>query len=335
MLSLRWKLCLVPKGSEQLWIVISMYFQLQMQDGSSRIRSFSSPIHPQDVNFGSTSSLIVLLKAVYKQPLVLRQSYRIPLYVGKSCLQVQPQETDTALRCSTLFFSCPNSSFHLLSMVKRNHRKLVWDLWSCHILSLYSLAKRANIRSYCHKGDYILQTKKNKKTFNQNVKTSPAAAGPNPFAGHFLFPVPALNHFKMSAKVFHTFMINDQLNTKIWPSKAQTISKITTIIQKHSSHTNWDRVTREQLSESLQLELHPSTCYCISDDFVAIPSTALRNLLPTWSLADACTSVLAGCFHFTLPHGCCLFFFAKVCLVANGPRYILSAFWQCNFKDIS
>ena len=138
----------------------SIYFQLQMQDGSSRIRSFSSPIHPQDVNFGSTSSLIVLLKAVYKQPLVLRQSYRVPLYVGKSCLQVQPQETDTALRCSTLFFSCLNSSFHLLSMVKRNHRKLVWDPWSCHILSLYSLAKRANIGSYCHKGDYILQTKK-------------------------------------------------------------------------------------------------------------------------------------------------------------------------------
>ena len=48
-----------------------------------------------------------------------------------------------------------------------------------------------------------------------------------------------------------------------------------------------------------------------------------------------CTSVLAGCFHFTLPHGCCLFFFAKVCLVANGPRYILSALWQCNFKEIS
>ena len=51
---------------------ISMHFQLHMQDGSSRIRSFSSPIHPQDVNFGSTSSLIVPLKAVYKQPLVLR-----------------------------------------------------------------------------------------------------------------------------------------------------------------------------------------------------------------------------------------------------------------------
>ena len=64
-------------------------------------------------------------------------------------------------------------------------------------------------------------------------------------------------------------------------------------------------------------------------------SKVLRNPLPTWSLPDARTSVLAGCFHFTLPHGCCLFFFAKVCLVVNGPRYILSALWQCNFKEIS
>ena len=58
------------------------------------------------------------------------------------------------------------------------------------------------------------------------VQITPAAAGPNPFAGHFPFPVPALNNFQMSKQVFYTFMINDQLNPKIWPSKAQTISKI-------------------------------------------------------------------------------------------------------------
>ena len=56
-------------------------------------------------------------------------------------------------------------------------------------------------------------------------KTSPAAAGPNPFAVHFLFPAPALTHFKMSKQVFHTFMINDQLDPEIWPSKAQTSFK--------------------------------------------------------------------------------------------------------------
>ena len=68
---------------------------------------------------------------------------------------------------------------------------------------------------------------------------------------------------------------------------------------------------------------------------LTISSTVLWNPLPTWSLPDARTSVLAGCFHFTLPHRCCPFFFEKVCLVANCPWYILSAFSQCNFKAIS
>ena len=59
------------------------------------------------------------------------------------------------------------------------------------------------------------------RSFDHVVKITPAAAGPNPFAGRFPFPVPALNHFKMSKQVFHAFMINDQLDPKIWPSKAQ------------------------------------------------------------------------------------------------------------------
>ena len=59
------------------------------------------------------------------------------------------------------------------------------------------------------------------------------------------------------------------------------------------------------------------------------------NPLPIWSLPDARTSVLAGCFHFTLSHSCCPFFFAKVCLVASGLGYILSSFLQCNFRAIS
>ena len=67
--------------------------------------------------------------------------------------------------------------------------------------------------------------KKMSKTSMKMSKTSPAAAGLNPFAGHFPFGVPALNHFEMSQQVFHTFVINDQLDPKIWPSKAQTSVK--------------------------------------------------------------------------------------------------------------
>ena len=38
---------------------ISMYFQLQMQDGCSRIRSFSSPIHPQDIQTASSVEIVI------------------------------------------------------------------------------------------------------------------------------------------------------------------------------------------------------------------------------------------------------------------------------------
>ena len=57
------------------------------------------------------------------------------------------------------------------------------------------------------------------------VQITPAAARPNPFAGHFPFPAPELNHLKEPKQVFHIFMINDQPDTKIWPSKAQTSVK--------------------------------------------------------------------------------------------------------------
>ena len=60
------------------------------------------------------------------------------------------------------------------------------------------------------------------RSFDHMVKITPAAAGPNPFAVYVPFRVPALNHFQMSEQVFHTFMINDQLDPMIWPSKAQT-----------------------------------------------------------------------------------------------------------------
>ena len=74
-------------------------------------------------------------------------------------------------------------------------------------------------------------------------------------------------------------------------------------------------------------------CHCILDDFDNFIHSLVKsfaNMKSAW-----CTSVLAGCFHFTLPHRCCPFFLEKVCLVANGPRYILSALWQRNFKAIS
>ena len=58
------------------------------------------------------------------------------------------------------------------------------------------------------------------RSFDHVVKITPAA-GPNPFAGHFPFPAPELSHSKESEQVFHIFMINDQLDPKIWPSKAQ------------------------------------------------------------------------------------------------------------------
>ena len=164
-------------------------------------------------------------------------------------------------------------------------------------------------------------------------KTSPAAAGPNPFAAHFLFPVPALNHFKMSEQVFHTFVINDQLDPKIWPSKAQTSVK-----DFSSKHVPVTQIQVKSLGNNFQSHC---SCNCINLHAIAFwisfdnSSKVLKNPLPTWSLPDARTSVLAGCFHFTLSHSCCPFFLEKVCLVANGPRYILSAFSQCNLKAIS
>ena len=85
------------------------------------------------------------------------------------------------------------------------------------------------------------------------VQITPAAAGPNPFAGPFLFPVPALIHFKVSKQVFHAFVINDQLDPKIWPSKAQTSVKdfssehipvthiqLKSLGNNFQSHCNWN-----------------------------------------------------------------------------------------------
>ena len=62
------------------------------------------------------------------------------------------------------------------------------------------------------------------RSFDHVVKITPAA-GPNPFAGHIPFPAPELNHLKEPKQVFHAFMINDQLDPMIWPSKAQTSVK--------------------------------------------------------------------------------------------------------------
>ena len=144
------------------------------------------------------------------------------------------------------------------------------------------------------------------------VQITPAAAGPNPFAGPFLFPVPALIHFKVSKQVFHAFVINDQLDPKIWPSKAQTSVK-----DFSSEHIPVTHIQLKSLGNNFQSHC---SCNCIHLHAIAFwisfdnSSKVLRNPLPTWSLADACTSVLAGCFHFTLPHGCCLFFFTKACL---------------------
>ena len=103
------------------------------------------------------------------------------------------------------------------------------------------------------------------------VQITPAAAGPNPFAGHFPFPVPALNHYEMSEQVFHTFMINDLLDPKIWPSKAQTSGKSYYLNLTRSS----DSVTQIQsksLGNNFQSHcscncIHLYTCYCILDTF--------------------------------------------------------------------
>ena len=172
------------------------------------------------------------------------------------------------------------------------------------------------------------------RSFDHMVKITPAAAGPNPFAGHFLFQVPALNHFKMSKQVFHTFMINDQLDPKIWPSKAQRSVK-----DFSSEHIPVTQIQLKSLANNFQ-----SHCSCSCSIYMLLhfgyvwqfhPQLFLRNPLPTWSLPDARTSVLAGCFHFTLPHSCCPFFLEKVCLVTNCPWSILSAFSQCDLRAIS
>ena len=120
-------------------------------------------------------------------------------------------------------------------------------------------------------------------------------------------------------------MINDQLDPKIWPSKAQTSVK-----DFSSKHIAEIYTQSGRFSQSLGNPVDGTAFWMI----LTISSKVSRNPLPTWSLPDARTSVLAGCFHFTLPHSCCPFFLEKVCLVANGPRYILSALWQSNFKEI-
>ena len=163
------------------------------------------------------------------------------------------------------------------------------------------------------------------------VQITPAAARPNPFAGHFPFPAPELNHFKRAKASLPHFHDQWSTDTKIWPSKAQTSVKnyyLKNSVRQIQSKS-W-----KHLSESLQ---STASIYMLLHFgyHLTIHPKVLRNPLPTWSLPDAYTSILAGCFHFTLPHSCCPFFFKKVCLVANGPRYILSAFWQCNLKAIS
>ena len=162
------------------------------------------------------------------------------------------------------------------------------------------------------------------------VQITPAA-GPNPFAAHIPFPAPELNHLKEPKQVFHAFMINDQPDTKIWPSKAQTSVKnydLKNSVRQIQSKS-W-----KHLSESLQ---STASIYIRATNFWMLLTIhrQLCEILCQWSLPDAYTSILAGCFHFTLPHHCCPFFFEKVCLVANGPRYMLSAFSQCNLKAIS
>ena len=121
-------------------------------------------------------------------------------------------------------------------------------------------------------------------------------------------------------------MINDQLDPKIWPSKAQTSVK-----DFSSKHIAEIYTQSGRFSQSLGNPVDGTAFWMI----LTISSKVSRNPLPTWSLPDARTSVLAGCFHFTLPHSCCPFFLEKVCLVANGPRYILSAFSQCDLRAIS
>ena len=88
---------------------------------------------------------------------------------------------------------------------------------------------------------------------------------------------------------------------------------------------------------------HRSTCSCIylqTTTFWIIsrqfhPQLFLRNPLPTWDLADAHTSVLAGCFHFTLPNSCCPFFLAKARLVPVGPGIHSFGIVPCSLEAIS
>ena len=119
----------------------------------------------------------------------------------------------------------------------------------------------------------------------------------------------------MSEQVFHPFMINDLLDPKIWPSKAQTSVKNYYLKTFQScklseSHSGTTFRVIAVATASIYMLLHFGY-------FLEIPSTVLRNPLPRCSLADACISVLAGFFHFMLPHSCCPFFFAKVRLTPS------------------
>ena len=237
----------------------------------------------------------------------------LPSVSGYS-VNIQQDRSIHALQCRITISECHASST----------QQCTWKYFPCQPYG-QTLCTRQYAK--CHQK---LESMRIIRSFDHMVKITPAAAGPNPFAVHFPFRVPALNHFKMSKQVFHAFMINDQLDPKIWPSKAQRSVK-----DFSSKHVPVTQIQVKSLGNNFQSHC---SCNCIHLHAIAFwtsfdnSSKVLRNPLPTWSLPDACTSVLAGCFHFTLSHSCCPFFFAKVCLVANCPWYILSAFSQCNFK---
>ena len=183
--------------------------------------------------------------------------------------------------------------------------------------------------SKCHQK---LESMKIIRSFDHMVQITPAAARPNPFAGHFPFPAPELNHLKKSQSKSSTFswsMIN-QIQ-RFGQAKHKPVWKIITFRSRKFSYSHSGTTFRVIAVSCNYIHLHAITFWISFDN----SSKESRNPLPTWSLPDACTSVLARCFHFTLSHSCCPFFFEKVCLVANGPRYILSAFSQCNLKAIS
>ena len=140
----------------------------------------------------------------------------------------------------------------------------------------------------CHQK---LESMKIIRSFDHVVKITPAAAGPNPFAGHFPFPVPALNHFRISEQVFYNFMINDPVRIqRFGQAKHKGVSRTS-----HLNTFQWPnsgKVTREKLSESLQLQLHPSTCYCILDiiwQFIQSFEKSFAKMKSAW-----CTHISPG-----------------------------------------